>query len=858
MSKKNIKILAIDDKTENIFLLKELIVDSFRGTVFISALNGSQGIKLCKSQKPDVVLLDITMPDMNGFEVCKIMKADEEIRHIPVIMITAALVDSEMRVQALDSGADAFLSKPIDISEFKAQIRAMLRIKESEDHKRLEHHLLESEVKKRTRALNKELAERRQAELKLKAAYNNLKKNQKITESLMNELKAEVKERLQAEIKVLHHLEEQKIISDFSSRLVSLNQLEEVYQFVGQRVFENIDNAYVVVTQFNYHARSIGVKWVYGMEKFRRKIKALFGFDPFLKELAVADIYYKPEELSAFRSQQFFEPGRGNNGLHFLFAFLLDKNLCNGMQKVLGVKKIYTMGFTFGQKVYGGLSILMKEDVPLPQIKLFETLISETSVVLQRLFVEEKLKISEKLYRSLVITSPDGIMMLDIKGFPLAINKKCYEIFGFAEGDTVFSKRNIFNFISPVDRERCRINFKKRIRGEPMPNQEYMAISKDGSEFPIDVNSSAIMDENEKPYALISVIRDISQRKRAEKLLIESEEKYRLLAHNMIDILSVFDRSGKIIYINNSIFKHLGFKPANVIGMSFMDFLYMEDLPSVRQLLKRNLAMYPTQPNIVLRIRKKNKGYVWFDTNILFLKNNLGRLTGFQCVSRNISEKIKSDNRLEAERKKVMSALIDGQELERQRLSMELHDGLGQRLAGIKIKLENSADLSLADTRQAITAIKSEFRDVIDEIRYMSMNVSPTILTDLGLVTSLSMLGKQFRENNSIDFEYTVMGEFDNFSEQKAFSIYRIVQEGLNNIAKHAHATEAKLALIEKEGNSLIVIEDNGNGFNKEMIARSKGNGLSNMRQRALLLNGTMSIESGINSGTVVMIKIPK
>jgi len=88
--------------------------------------------------------------------------------------------------------------------------------------------------------------------------------------------------------------------------------------------------------------------------------------------------------------------------------------------------------------------------------------------------------------------------------------------------------------------------------------------------------------------------------------------------------------------------------------------------------------------------------------------------------------------------------------------------------------------------------------------------------------------------------------------------MYRIVQEGLNNIAKHAHATEAKLALIENEGNSLIVIEDNGTGFNKEMISRSKGNGLSNMRQRTLLLNGTISIESGINSGTVIMVKIPK
>ncbi len=164
------KILAIDDNPDNIIVLKALISEAFPDCCFVSALSGKTGIELCNSEHPDVVLLDIVMPEMDGFEVCRQLKANKSTSIIPVVMLTAALTDKESHVRALEMGADAFLAKPVDESELTAQIRAMLRLKEAEDRKLDENIRLMKLVEEKTFALRKELKERKNAEEALRAS----------------------------------------------------------------------------------------------------------------------------------------------------------------------------------------------------------------------------------------------------------------------------------------------------------------------------------------------------------------------------------------------------------------------------------------------------------------------------------------------------------------------------------------------------------------------------------------------------------------------------------------------------------------------------------------------------------------
>ncbi|MCD4694765.1 MAG: response regulator [Bacteroidales bacterium] len=149
------KILAIDDQADNLTTIKAVIKSHMTDCKVLTAPSGSEGLKIAKEEQPDTILLDIIMPGMDGYEVCKRLKEDELTKYIPIVMITAIKTDSDSRVYGLNTGADAFLSKPIDPIELTAQVNVMLRIKEAEDKLRAEKELLDQKVKERTKDLKK-------------------------------------------------------------------------------------------------------------------------------------------------------------------------------------------------------------------------------------------------------------------------------------------------------------------------------------------------------------------------------------------------------------------------------------------------------------------------------------------------------------------------------------------------------------------------------------------------------------------------------------------------------------------------------------------------------------------------------
>lgn len=144
------KILAIDDNRDNLITVTALLKSFLKECVVETALSGSEGIEKAKNYQPDVILLDIKMPGMDGYEVCSTLKKDIDTLHIPVILLTALKTDTESRIKGLEIGADAFLTKPIDETELIAQIKVMLRIKKAEDLLRKEKSLLEEMVNERT------------------------------------------------------------------------------------------------------------------------------------------------------------------------------------------------------------------------------------------------------------------------------------------------------------------------------------------------------------------------------------------------------------------------------------------------------------------------------------------------------------------------------------------------------------------------------------------------------------------------------------------------------------------------------------------------------------------------------------
>jgi len=167
-------VLAIDDKPDNLVSIAALLKLTMPDVTVLTAQSGQEGIAQAQGAAPDVILLDIVMPKMDGYEVCQRLRADSVTQHIPIIMLTALETDAQSRIKALQIGADAFLTKPIDEGELCAQINVMLRIRRAENLLLQERDALDVQVQDRTaeleeanRELNAELIQRRRAEQQL-------------------------------------------------------------------------------------------------------------------------------------------------------------------------------------------------------------------------------------------------------------------------------------------------------------------------------------------------------------------------------------------------------------------------------------------------------------------------------------------------------------------------------------------------------------------------------------------------------------------------------------------------------------------------------------------------------------------
>jgi signal transduction histidine kinase len=208
------------------------------------------------------------------------------------------------------------------------------------------------------------------------------------------------------------------------------------------------------------------------------------------------------------------------------------------------------------------------------------------------------------------------------------------------------------------------------------------------------------------------------------------------------------------------------------------------------------------------------------------------------------------------------TALIEGQEEERKRLARELHDGIGQMLTGLKLDSEQLKSLPFINEKQRKSF--EEHQKLIDETieatRTISFNLMPSVLTDFGLSSAIRLLLERTAKNANFK---TLFNDFsDNISipNKVENNLYRITQESLNNIIKHAQAKKVSIMLSNEKDKyiSLMVIDD-GKGFDMKKSKKSRvgGNGLGNLQTRVRLLNGTFKIESELGKGTSIFVKIP-
>jgi len=215
------------------------------------------------------------------------------------------------------------------------------------------------------------------------------------------------------------------------------------------------------------------------------------------------------------------------------------------------------------------------------------------------------------------------------------------------------------------------------------------------------------------------------------------------------------------------------------------------------------------------------------------------------------------NEQLQEERSLRLRSVIDGQEMERQRLSRELHDGLGQMLIAIKLKLEGLIYIDRSKLLYNISGIQKLFDSTIEEVKRISYDLSPAVLHEFGLLKAIRNLCDDVENRTKINIYLNFDCDTEKMSNIQQTYLFRIIQEALNNVVKHSEATTVKVDLKLCSNYISLVISDNGKGFNvAERIKTSQSRGIYNMKERVNLLNGEFYLKSEPGSGTTIETKI--
>ena len=354
----------------------------------------------------------------------------------------------------------------------------------------------------------------------------------------------------------------------------------------------------------------------------------------------------------------------------------------------------------------------------------------------------------------------------------------------------------------------------------------------------------------------------------AVKMMAASEEDsgqlYRSILENIGDRVFAKDTRGRYIFFNKASCAFWGISPDTVLGRTDWEMLPEARARRYTQsdqfVLKKQITYHGEEREKMPNGRERIHAVVKAP-----LMDEKGRILGLVGIIRDITEQKHSElEGIETERRLrfLSSCLLRAQEVERNRLSKELHDELGQSLALLKHMLRSQARAVRDHQAPSIDEAVDFIDQIIENLRRISRDLSPTILEDLGLTASLKWAIENFIQKHDIEAAVDMIDIDDLFSPDVKIHVYRIVQESLTNIGKHAGATRIRVA-VRKEKNDLISfsIRDDGQGFDptqrRDDQKLGQGMGLDILVERAHMIDAQLKIDSAIGRGTEVMLHVP-
>ncbi|MCI1279334.1 MAG: PAS domain S-box protein [Nitrospira sp.] len=493
--------------------------------------------------------------------------------------------------------------------------------------------------------------------------------------------------------------------------------------------------------------------------------------------------------------------------------------------------------------------------------------------VTERRRIEDALRVSEERLRSIVQSTKDAIVLVNALMKVAFWNKGAEATFGYSAEDiigqpvtTIIPER----YHEELERNVQRVRVLERVQ-LTSKTLELLGRRKDGGEFPLELSVTSWQGKSDLFFTII--MRDISERRAAE------EELDRLHHHNQVVLNSAgegiygIDRDGRLTFVNPAAAKMFGWEAQQLIGQSFATLVHGPDDADPSFAGHGSPIAETLQAGEIL---EEADSRFWRRDGTSFSVEYVstpirerGDIVGAVVVFKDTTDRKRAEEQLQdsLRRLRKLSGRMEGiREEERGRIARELHDELGVGLTCLKIDLSRLGGLlgerliprDRAKIDDKIRGMKEQVDSTITSVQRIVAELRPGVLDDLGLVAAIEWQCRDFQRRTGIPCHCTVSHEDLRVAPEHATAVFRICQEALTNVTRHAKATEVQVRLEDQGVGLLLQVNDNGCGIPPDRLADARSFGLLGMRERAGLLGGDVQIDTREGAGTTIVLQLPR
>jgi len=470
-----------------------------------------------------------------------------------------------------------------------------------------------------------------------------------------------------------------------------------------------------------------------------------------------------------------------------------------------------------------------------------------------------EVKKKEQQYRHLFEKSPIMIYVTDRQGHFININQAGVRLMGYDSAEEIIEEKFQDFFFKDLDDLK---NYNRIMKKDSVVTEfETQMKRKDGNVILVNLTGALRINVASKLKGYEGFVTDITKRAETEKQLKESEGKYRAILDNSLAAIYMFQNGGHFSFVNKRFVNILGYENENeILGHRFWKTIAPEDREIVKKrgLERENVEIQPRHYSF--RMLKKDGTRIWVD-----MRSSHASYMGIPAAVGNFID-ITKEKKAQKEIQMLSRKLIEGIEEERRSLAADLHDEFGQALTLLQFDVEflqKTIPSNLHNSNEVCNKIMDHIQRLAEKIRNTTSRLRPDLLDHLGLIPTLEWYIEDFNNRiTDVSIDFQAVGFKRRLSPEVEIVIYRIFQEGLNNITKHSEADKVDIKLTGSHPGVIFMMHDNGKGFEQKkngmpVEGLSKGIGLLSMKERVASLKGTIEVKSVLKKGTTIRIELP-